>query len=117
TPTMADTATSSVRFDSVQVPANASLGEPNWYLDRPGFWHGAMGPAAGWAGGALSLVQAARRLGLRSPHARAQLGAMEAAAWNLGLLLDRAGAEIDEDPRDLKRQAHRRALMARHLIA
>jgi alkylation response protein AidB-like acyl-CoA dehydrogenase len=113
---MADTDTSSVSFDSVQVPGEACLREPNWYLERPGFWHGALGPAACWAGGALSLVDAARDQNPRNPHGRAHLGAMEALAWNLEKLLDCAGAEIDEDPDDTRHRARRRALMARHLI-
>jgi hypothetical protein len=113
---MADTATAPVSFDAVSVAESACLKGGNWYLERPGFWHGAIGPAACWAGGAISLVNAARKLNRRDAHARAHLGAMEAAAWSLTALLDRAGTEIDQDPKDAGQQARRRALMVRHLI-
>ena len=64
----------------------------------------------------MSLVDAARELNRSDLHARAHLGTMEAAAWCLTVLLDRAGVEIDEDPEDKRKQARRRALMVRHLI-
>jgi hypothetical protein len=40
----------------------------NWYLTRPGFWHGALGPAACWAGGAIGLIDAVCTLNKRDPH-------------------------------------------------
>ncbi len=48
---MADTDTVTVDFNDVRVPGVCVVGGPNWYLTRPGFWHGAIGPAACWAGG------------------------------------------------------------------
>ena len=113
---MADTATAPVSFDGVVLAEDACLRDANWYLQRPGFWHGAIGPAACWAGGAMSLIHAARELDRRDPHTRAHLGAMEAAAWSLTALLDQAGIEIDQDPGDERHQARRRALMVRHLV-
>jgi alkylation response protein AidB-like acyl-CoA dehydrogenase len=115
-PAFADTATATVTFESVNVPRDSLLGEANWYLQRPGFWHGALGPAACWAGGAAGLVDAARRLSRQDPHARAQLGALEAAEWGLRAWLRQAADEIDADPQDSQGRARRRALMARHLI-
>jgi alkylation response protein AidB-like acyl-CoA dehydrogenase len=115
-PAMSDTATCPVSFESVSIEESAVLGESDWYLQRPGFWHGAVGPAACWAGGALSLIDAARRLNRPDPHSRAHLGALEAAAWSLMALLDTASAEIDGDPMDRNHNARRRALMVRHLI-
>jgi hypothetical protein len=41
---------------------------------------------------------------------------MEAAAWGMSAILDRAGREIDEDPLDTNERARFRALSARHLI-
>ena len=35
------------------------MGTPGWYVERNGFWHGAVGPAACWAGRAAGLVDAA----------------------------------------------------------
>lgn len=111
-----ETATATVTFKGVAVRASDILGESNWYLHRPGFWHGALGPAACWAGGAAGLVDAARMLNRGDPHSRAQLGALEAAEWGLRAFLRQAGEEIDADPHDTHGQARRRALMARHLV-
>ncbi len=115
-PAFRDTATGTVTFRGVVVRENDLVGVPNWYLQRPGFWHGALGPAACWAGGAAGLVEAARKLPRHDPHARAQLGALEAAEWGFCALLRQAGDEIDADPDDVHTEARRRALMARHLI-
>jgi hypothetical protein len=92
------------------------IGGPNWYLDRPGFWHGALGPAACWAGGAIGLVDAARRVSREDPHFRAHMGALEANEWALQAILTEAGRQIDADPGDSAGVGHKRALMARHLI-
>jgi alkylation response protein AidB-like acyl-CoA dehydrogenase len=115
TPALAETATVPVTFDVTLADA-AVVGAPDWYLARPGFWHGAVGPAACWAGGALSLIDAVRALDRQGPHAKAQLGALEALAWNLQTILDQAGGEIDADPDDETHRAKCRALICRHLI-
>jgi alkylation response protein AidB-like acyl-CoA dehydrogenase len=115
-PAFSATATATVGFEGVVVKEGDLLGPSRWYLDRPGFWHGALGPAACWAGGAAGLVDAARELNRQDPHAKAQLGALEAADWGLRALLRQAGAEIDADPTDAGHEGRRRALMARHLI-
>jgi alkylation response protein AidB-like acyl-CoA dehydrogenase len=115
-PAFRDTATATVTFKDVVVRQTDLVGEPNWYLQRPGFWHGALGPAACWAGGAVGLIDAARKLTRHDPHFKAQLGALEAAEWGFGALLHQAGDEIDADPDDMHTEARRRALMARHLI-
>jgi len=114
-PAFSDTATGPVRFEEVTVPHAGAIGGPGWYLARPGFWHGAMGPAACWAGGALSLIDAAATLNRSDPHSRAQVGALMALGWGLEAVLQKAGDEIDADPTDATR-ARKRALMARHLI-
>jgi alkylation response protein AidB-like acyl-CoA dehydrogenase len=115
-PAFAGTNTASVTFENVQLTQADVIGPANWYLTRPGFWHGALGPAACWAGGAAGLVDAARALNKRDPHARAQVGALEAADWGLRAVLEQAAREIDSDPSDTSHTAQRRALMARHLI-
>lgn len=65
---------------AVAVP----VGEPGWYLRRPGFAHGGVGVAACWWGGAMplrtALVAAAR--GERADQlARAHLGRADVALW------------------------------------
>jgi alkylation response protein AidB-like acyl-CoA dehydrogenase len=116
TPALADTATAPVSFNRVTLAAHSLIGSANWYLTRPGFWHGAIGPAACWAGGAQSLIDAACALNRRDPHSRAHLGALQAVSWGLTAVLDQAGREIDEDPRDEHGEARTRALKLRHLI-
>jgi hypothetical protein len=115
TDAFAETHTATVTFDGISVPATGLVGTPGWYLERPGFWHGACGPAACWVGGALGLLDYARhRTNCGNPHAVAHLGAIEARCWALEKMLQSAGNEIDADPADA-RAAKTRALMVRHL--
>lgn len=98
---MADSDSRQVDFrDAVADP----VGPPGAYVDRPGFWHGAMGVAACWYGGALAvghaLADAAARRDV-GPHALAHLGAVDAGLTGVATLLDAAAAEVDADPRDL----------------
>jgi alkylation response protein AidB-like acyl-CoA dehydrogenase len=115
TPAFAATDTANVVFRNVRLSTRALIGGGNWYLERVGFWHGALGPAACWAGGAAGLVDAARSLHHRSAHTRAQIGALEAARWSLVAQLDQAGQEIDQ-ARSNHDEARKRALIVRHLI-
>jgi alkylation response protein AidB-like acyl-CoA dehydrogenase len=115
-PAFADTATTAVRFNALIVPDRQRLGPARWYLNRPGFWHGSIGPAACWAGGALSLIDAAVRHNRQDPHSRAQIGALQASAWGLNAILEQAGREIDADPHDRGGTARTRGLKVRHLV-
>jgi hypothetical protein len=116
TPALAETQTCPVAFDTVVLGTESEIGGPGWYVRRAGFWHGTVGAAACWAGGAMSLIDAASEFKPKQPFARAHLGAMEAIAWQLGATLDQCGREIDEDPEDVAGRARVRALMVRHLI-
>ncbi len=115
-PAFADTGTTAVQFQCAIVQDRFRIGGTGWYLSRPGFWHGSIGPAACWAGGARSLVEAATRLARPDAHSRAQLGALQATAWGLNAILEQAGREIDADLRDTAGTARTRALKVRHLI-
>jgi hypothetical protein len=115
TAAFAETHTATTCFASTPVAAEQIIGDPGWYLRRPGFWHGACGPAACWAGGALGLVDYARQCSRDDPHTMAHLGAMQSAAWALRAFLLVAGDEIDADPTG-GRQARIRALTLRHLV-
>ncbi len=112
TPALADTATGSVRVERHPVKPVAG---PGWYLARPGFWHGAIGPAACWAGAAAGLADRAGELAGDDPFQRAALG--ELRAWDLACrtLLDAAGDATDAAPADGAR-ARYRALATRHAI-
>jgi hypothetical protein len=107
--------TSTATFASTSVSENGFIGDPGWYLSRAGFWHGACGPAACWAGGAAGLVDWALKQKRDDPHTVAHLAAMQSSVWALKSYLDCAGMAIDQDPSD-SRAAHLRALTVRHLV-
>lgn len=85
------------------------VGGPDAYVGRPGFWHGGIGVAACWYGGARgvadALLSAARDRDL-GPHAMAHLGAADVALHASRALLADAARAIDADPyRDQRRLA------------
>ncbi|WP_238420839.1 acyl-CoA dehydrogenase family protein [Gordonia sp. 'Campus'] len=89
--------TGTVSFDA--VPADP-IGEPGAYLDRPGFWHGGIGVAACWFGGARKVAAPLYRAAQRSDDAllRMHAGAVDAhlaAGW---AHLQAAAHDIDADP-------------------
>jgi len=110
-----ETSTCTVTFNSIKVPKDDFIGPAGFYLRRPGFWHGACGPAACWAGGAAGLVDWAAKQTRSDPHTLAHFGAMRSSLWSLETLLDAAGAEIDRSPTDTA-AARIRALRVRHLV-
>lgn len=95
---MAGSDSRTVRFDA--APARA-VGDPGQYVNRPGFWHGGIGVAACWYGGAVgvadALPAAARKRPL-DPHALAHLGAVDVALGAARAVLLDAAAQIDADP-------------------
>ena len=111
----AETKTGKVTFAEARVPAEGTVGSPRWYLERAGFWHGACGPAACWAGGVAGLLDAALRNKRNDAHTLAHLGALSANVWAMTALLAQAGREIDSAPLDAEAAFHR-ALTLRHLI-
>lgn len=111
TPALADTATGPVRFAG--HPVDRLVGDPGWYLDRVGFWHGASGPAACWAGAAIGLVD--DHDPGDDPFRRAHFGAMRAESHLLETVLTRAGDAIDRHPDDGS-TARVTALMTRYLV-
>lgn len=108
------TATGRVRFD-LDLDETAAVGGPGFYLTRRGFWHGAIGVAACWAGGAQAVLDAtAARIKADNPHAAANVGRMAAACWAMDAALAAAGADIDDRPDEMGMTY---ALMVRHVIA
>lgn len=117
TSALADTATAVVNLTGLQAGPDQVVGQPGWYLERPGFWDGAVGPAACWAGAAQGLVDAARAQPPTSAHSRAHLGALVALDWHLSSTLDSAGREIDARSGQADTdEARATALTVRHLI-
>lgn len=97
------------------------VGGPRAYLDRAGFWHGALAVAAAWFGGAVAVAAPARRAGLAGrldPHGSAHLGAIDAALVAARALLVDAADAVDtpasrHEPLDA---ARRRALRVRAAV-
>ncbi len=115
-PALAAAATGAVAFET-EVPLDAAVGGPGFYAERPGLWHGAIGVAACWAGGADGLASTVRsRIDAGDASARAHLGAIEAACWGMTAVLADTGRAIDADPDDRAGVGFPRALTVRHLI-
>lgn len=99
-PAFASTGTRSIRFDR-QVPADAVIGDAGAYLARAGFWHGAIGVAACWAGGLAGLVDLhVRRWTRRDAHSVAHLGSAVSWARCAVDVLRIAADDIDRRPHD-----------------
>ncbi len=97
---MAGSDSRSVRLDG--VPAEP-VGEPGIYLDRAGFWHGGIGVAAVWLGGATGVADALAVAQRRRPldaHALAHAGAVDAALHAACATLSAAAAAVDSAPED-----------------
>jgi alkylation response protein AidB-like acyl-CoA dehydrogenase len=95
---MAGSDSRSVRFEAAPAVAVGGVGD---YVNRPGFWHGGIGVAACWYGGAVgvadTLLSAARSKDL-DPHALAHLGAVDATLAAGAAVLNDAAARIDTEP-------------------
>ena len=95
---MAESDTRSVQFTG--APA-VSVGTPGEYLDRPGFWHGAIGVSACWLGGARAVAAPLYARATREsvdPHTLAHLGAVDAAIAAAEATLLSAARQVDADP-------------------
>ncbi len=107
------TQTGAVRFSD--APVERVVDGAGFYLERPGFWNGACGPAACWAGGAAGLLHFVRQSKRNDPHTVAHRAAIESNVWAMRALLTETGQEIDAAPSDTM-AAHVRALRLRHLV-
>ena len=95
-----DVVTSTVTFDD--VPATA-VGEPGWYLDRPGFAWGGIGVAAVWFGGTAAvagLLWDAARTRPPDQVALMHLGACDVILHATLLALREAAGAIDSGRAD-----------------
>jgi len=97
---MAGSDTRPVQFSNARAVA---VGEPGEYLARPGFWHGAIGVAACWLGGARRVAEPlyrCARVESADAYSLAHLGAVDAALAASDAVLASAAAQIDSDPFD-----------------
>lgn len=105
------TRTAAITF--ARYPVAAVIGQSDWYTRRTGFWQGACGPAAAWAGGAAGLVDDAMKAKRDDPHTTAHLAAMHADVWAMEATLAAAADEFDRNP---TANAMIRALEVRHIV-
>lgn len=106
----------SIRF--ADHPAE-EVGAPDGYLARPGFWHGAVGVAAVWLGGAVGVATAlAAAHGRRplGPHALAHAGAVDASLAAARRMVDDAADRADADPSDQAGEARATAGRVRAVV-
>jgi alkylation response protein AidB-like acyl-CoA dehydrogenase len=97
---LAGSDTRPVQFSNAQAVA---VGDPGDYLNRPGFWHGAIGVAACWLGGARRVANPLYRCASSESadaYSLAHLGAVDAALAAGEAILGSAAAQIDSDPFD-----------------
>ncbi len=90
---------------------------PGSYLSRPGFWHGAIGVAACWLGGARAVAQPLYKRAAEESadaHALAHLGAVDSAIAAGEAIMIATAARIDGDPFD---RAGTAELLARRVRA
>ena len=119
---MAATDSLDVVFTDVTLDASAQVGGSGFYLDRPGFWHGSVGVAACWLGGALGALRMVRERASiegavpQNEHAAAHLGAMAASCHAMQVVIDQAAREIDGRPIGTASERHTRALLARQVV-
>jgi alkylation response protein AidB-like acyl-CoA dehydrogenase len=90
-----------VVFDDLPVGPDMIVGEPGFYLDRPGFWLGGIGVAAVWLGGAAGVMDDVLAT-LTSPddHQLAHVGALHTAISGAEALLEVAASTVDSAPFD-----------------
>ncbi len=96
---MKDADTRTVQFSSA---AATPVGDPGEYLQRAGFWYGAIGVAACWLGGARGVAAALYSAvgnghsgAVHDTHAQAHLGAVDAALTAADAVLIATACQVD----------------------
>ncbi|WP_229052348.1 acyl-CoA dehydrogenase [Aeromicrobium sp. Leaf350] len=92
---MARADTTALAFDAVAATPVGDVGD---YVDRPGFWLGAIGIAACWLGGATGVAATLEKVAPRlDPHGLAHLGAVRAALDTAQLAMTAAADLADRE--------------------
>ena len=113
---MAGSDTRPVQFTNAQAVA---VGDPGDYMNRPGFWHGAIGVAACWLGGARRVADPLYRCARSrsaDAYSLAHLGAVDAALAAGDAILAAAAMQVDSDPFDRTRTAELLARRVRTVV-
>ncbi len=108
----------STGLELTEVPA-MPVGEPGWYLERPGFAWGGAGVAAIWFGATVAVARRVRASSLRREPdqiALAHLGAIDAALTGARAVLLAAADVVDRGRSDAA-DAARLALRVRQVVA
>jgi alkylation response protein AidB-like acyl-CoA dehydrogenase len=115
---MADSLSETLTFGGPVVPADAAVGPPDFYTQRPGFWFGACGVAACWYGGARGLVASVvDHLGPDPGDlVAAEIGRAASLLVGMRSTLHRVATAIDADPDDKREEARIRALAVRQIV-
>ncbi len=115
---MAASKSETLEFGGPVLSDDDLVGAKEFYLNRPGFWFGAIGVAACWYGGAVGIVNdLMKSLGPEPDDlVLADLGACASALETMRIVLKHAATAIDDDPDDATRQANFRALIARGVV-
>ncbi len=107
----------STGLDLTEVPA-VPVGDPGWYLERPGFAWGGIGVAAVWFGAAVAVARRVRSAALsRKPDqiALAHLGSVDVALGRARAVLLDAAIVVDRPAVD-REAASRLALRVRQVV-
>lgn len=113
---MAGSDTRPVQFTNTYAVA---VGDPEAYLNRPGFWHGAIGVAACWLGGARRVADPLYRCAASQSadaYSLAHLGAVDAALAASDAILAEAAGRVDDDPFDRSGTAQLLARRVRSVV-
>ena len=109
-----ETHTSTLFFNDFPIGPENIIEKKEWYIQRNGFWKGALGPAACWGGGASRLVDYGLSNSRQDAHTLAHIAAMETNIWTIRSVLECAGKEIRNCLDYLYLQ--KLALRTRHII-
>lgn len=99
------------------VDDGAIVGATGFYLERPGFWWGAAGIAACWAGGAKGLAQSIAEVARRDVFGTAAVGASVADCWGLEALVMAAADAVDGATGSDPVASRQMATALRHVVA
>jgi hypothetical protein len=110
-----DASVGTVHLCNVEIPCADMVGNPHFYSSRTGFWWGAVGVAACWAGIADGIMNMHRLQSRKCDEiASVSLGLQTSLAFGIDAVLDFAGRCIDESTGESGRVL---ALSVRHQVA
>ena len=114
TPAFQSAAVGTVTFSGLHLSHEAAVGGPGFYTSRPGFWQGAVGVAAVWAGLTDALIASLARSRPRTDQiGLACSGELEANRWAIDTALRQAAFGIDASPTS---DCERVALCCRQIV-